>query len=141
MIGQLFESWWVKPVALLLLVLTLCPPALAQEMAQPDVCVEAERDAETDTNRTIWFIAGCLGGVLGLLIAHMVQPSPPATKLLGKSPEYVAVYTDCYKRKAKSIQTKTALTGCAVYAGCVVVLVVAYVAIIAAVVSSEDDWD
>jgi len=49
------------------------------------------------------------------VILHIIlEPSPPATRLLGKSDEYVAVYTDCYREEGKKIQTKNALTGCLV---------------------------
>lgn len=135
MVGQLLQKWWIKPVALVLLVLILCPPALAQEVSQADACTDAERDAEANTNKTIWFIAGCLGGLIGLIIAYAIEPSPPATKLLGKSPEYVAAYTDCYKRKGKSVQTKTALLGCGVAA----VVYLAFVLVVTAAASSEVD--
>ncbi|MFQ6032190.1 MAG: hypothetical protein ACE5K2_04635 [Candidatus Zixiibacteriota bacterium] len=114
MIGELLQKWWIKPVALVLLVLILCPPALAQEVSGADACAEGERDAEADVSKTVFFIVGCVGSVAGLLVAYIYQPSPPAAKLLGKSPEYVAMYTDCYKRKAKNIQIKTTLIGCGV---------------------------
>ncbi len=135
MIGQLLQEWWIKPVALVLLVLISCPAALGQQAMGGDACTEAEIDAERDANKTIWFIAGCCGGIVGLIISYAIEPSPPATKLLGKSPEYVAVYTDCYKRKAKNIQTKMALTGC----GVAVAAYAVYIVIVVAASSSDSD--
>ena len=44
--------------------------------------------------------------------------------MLGKTPEYVALYSDCYKAEAKSIQTKKATNGCLFYAAAMVVYVV-----------------
>jgi len=38
--------------------------------------------------------------------------NPPATRILGKSPEYVAAYSDAYKKEGKHIRTSKALTGC-----------------------------
>ena len=102
-------------------------PLMAQQM-QTEACAAAERDATMDTNTTLWFIAGCCGGLTGLLISYIYAPSPPATRLLGKSPEYVAAYTDCYKAKAKKIQSSKALTGCFVSAAAYVVYIVLVIA-------------
>jgi hypothetical protein len=55
-------------------------------------------------------------------------------QLMGKSPEYVAAYTDCYRKKGKSIKTKNALTGCLVGTG---VTVAIYAIAIAAASSNE----
>ena len=73
---------------------------------------DAQNDAMEDVNGTTWFVIGCLLGLIGWLIAYVSQPNPPATRLLGKSSDYVAVYTDAYRQKAKEIQTSKALTGC-----------------------------
>ena len=64
----------------------------------------------------------------------MSEPNPPAAQLLGKSPEYVVAYTDCYRKKGKSIKTKNALYGCLVGTG---VTVVIYAIIIAAAADEE----
>lgn len=96
----------------------------------------AERDAQANTSGCLWFAAGCLGGVIGLIIAYVYTPSPPASKFIGKSPEYVAYYTDFYQSKAKSIQTKQTLTGCIVSGIANCVLTIVYVAVIAA----AEDW-
>jgi len=118
-----------RAVALVLAVLMLTTPLLAQqEDITAKACADAKKDAEAETSSALWFIAGCLGGWLGLLIAHVYSPSPPAARLVGKSPEYVAAYTDCYKKRAKEIQTKNAWTGCGIYAAAVVVYAVLVVA-------------
>lgn len=87
--------------------------ALAQ---QADIVAEAraaaEADAKADTDTRVWFAAGCLGGWVGLVVAYVYQPSPPAGRLVGKPPEYVAAYTDAYKEAVKKIQTKWAWRGC-----------------------------
>ncbi|MCD6531997.1 hypothetical protein J7K99_06115 [bacterium] len=77
-------------------------------------CTDAKLDAQIDINTTLWMGAGCLFGLLGVGAAYVIEPSPPASRLLGKSAEYVAIYTDCYKEEGKSIQTKAALKGCVV---------------------------
>ncbi len=102
-------------VALCVSIAMFCTPLLAQQ-ADPDLIaqarVDAERDAAMRTNTTLWFAAGCCVGITGLIVSYIYEPAPPATGLLGKSPEYVAYYTEFYKAKAKQIQTKQAQTGC-----------------------------
>lgn len=85
-----------------------------QNSLQAEAIVAAERDARADTNTGLWFLGGCLGGVVGVIVAYAVEPAPPATRLLGKSPEYVAFYTDAYREKAKTLQANSALGGCIV---------------------------
>lgn len=93
---------------------------LAQQAEMAEARMAAENDAKMDVNGTLWFVGGCLGwvillgGIITIGAAYTVQPSPPASRLIGKSPEYVAFYTDAYKAKAKSIQTSKAWTGCVV---------------------------
>lgn len=105
-----------------------------QETAQ-SACLAAERQAQSDISGSTWFIVGCLAGVIGWVIALVTEPSPPATALMGKSPEYVASYTDCYKKKGKGIKSKNALTGCFVGTG---VTVLAYVVIFVALSESDE---
>ena len=97
-----------------------------------DAIAQAEIDAKADVNKTLWFIAGFFGGVLGLILSYVLPPSPPATRLVGKSPEYIAAYTDHYKRVAQKEQFNTALTGCGV---CAVLYVVYYVFVLSLVYS------
>lgn len=100
-----------KSVVLGMAVLTLVVPVMAQEAATNAV-IQAQQQAEADFNKAMWLGVGCLLGWVGLLISYLVQPSPPATALMGKSPEYVVAYTEAYKEKMKSLQTKYALVGC-----------------------------
>ena len=97
----------------------------------------AERDAEADVSKPLWFGAGCLllgasgcvGGsglesplvdvilpglwVAGIAGSYFYRPDPPAERLLGKSPEYVAFYTDAYKAKRGKLQATWTTVGCA----------------------------
>ncbi len=59
--------------------------------------MEATQDAQADENGTLWFFAGCLLGLIGVVIAAVAEPTPPPARLMGKSPEYLAVYTQTYK--------------------------------------------
>jgi len=88
--------------------------ARAQMPSSTDACTQAQLDAQTDVNSTLWFGAGCLLGIWGVGAAYVIEPSPPASRLVGMPPDYVAMYSDCYKAKAKSIQTSQAIKGCVV---------------------------
>jgi len=99
-------------------------PVIAQEGVgeTSDICQRAKLDAQADVNKMLWFGAGCLFGIFGLGAAYIIEPSPPATRLLGKPPEYVAVYTDCYRDEGKRIQTKNALVGCLIGEAAVLII-------------------
>ena len=96
----------------------------------------AEADAEATVNKPLWFAVGCLFTGLGTIVAYVMEPSPPASRLMGKSPEYVAFYTDAYKSKAKSIQGRTALTGCGITLG----VYAAYIVLVGAAVASTTTY-
>jgi len=99
-------------VSILLSILSLPLLALAQDEEAGDACLQAQLDAQSKVNGTIWLGAGCLFGLLGVGAAYLITPTPSAVALLGKSPDYVAVYTDCYADEGRSIQTKNAWLGC-----------------------------
>ncbi len=82
------------------------------QMDTQQACADAEAQAINDISGTTWFLIGCIIGVVGYLVAVAVETNPPASALVGQPPEYVAAYTDCYKRKAKEIKSKNALYGC-----------------------------
>ena len=119
-------------LVILVALLTFSIPfvALAQQYSvYAEATAAAQRDATANTDSTFWFIIGCFGNVLGLIYANYAVPSPPASRLVGKSPEYVAAYSDAYKIKAKQIQTGQAVRGCVTNAvltvacsGCAIVI-------------------
>ncbi len=82
------------------------------KLSSLEVCKLAHLDARKNVNSCLWFGAGFLLGGLGVLVAYIYEPSTPAYRLLDKSPEYVAYYTECYTKTAKKIQTKNAWLGC-----------------------------
>ncbi|MDE0635110.1 MAG: hypothetical protein OXI43_04545 [Candidatus Poribacteria bacterium] len=73
--------------------------------------ISAEHDAQTDINKFLWLVVGFFANIIGILIAIIYQPTPPATRLLEKSQEYTAYYTDAYKAKARGIQLTYAIIG------------------------------
>ena len=88
-----------------------------QVSVQAEAVTAAEADAEASAQKSLWFVIGCGLPVVGIAGAYLLESSPPASRLLGKSPEYVVFYTDAYKAKGKNIQVRTALTGCAIIGG------------------------
>ena len=123
-------------LALLMAILTFSMPFVTfaqQNSLQAEAIVAGERDAQADVNTGLWFLAGCCGTAVGVIVAYAVEPVPPATRLLGKSPEYVAFYTDAYTAKAKSLQANSALGGCVVSA---LVYVVSWTVLFAAAEAS-----
>lgn len=87
-------------------------PILAQVDEFTAGRMAGEQAARAAVNGSMWLAIGCLGNVLGLIVSYVYQPNLPATQLLGKSPEYVAAYTDAYKISAKKSQVSKAWIGC-----------------------------
>ena len=92
----------------------------------------ATEDAKVDTNKTLWFIAGFLGGIIGVILAYAIPPNVPQLRLVGKSPEYVAAYTDAYRSAGIKEQASAAWLGC----GTCAVLYIVY-AVLQTVLLSE----
>ena len=91
---------------------------LAQQVSvQAEAIAAGEADAEADVQKTLWFALGCFFPVLGVVAGCVIAPSPPSSKFLGKSPEYVTFYTDAYQAKAKNLQGRSALIGCGLAGG------------------------
>ncbi|MDE0397967.1 MAG: hypothetical protein OXL96_09200 [Candidatus Poribacteria bacterium] len=76
-----------------------------------DAELMAEQDAESNTKTVRWFFIGFLGGILGILIASVYEPSPPHSRLLGKPPEYIILYTNRYKAKSQRTQVLESIGG------------------------------
>jgi hypothetical protein len=104
-------------MALAVAVLVYPTAVLAQENpggTAAEGMVAGQMDGKANANGALWMGAGCLFGIWAVGAAYLIVPSPPATRLLGKSSEYVMTYTDAYKEGAKSEQTKNAWIGCVV---------------------------
>jgi hypothetical protein len=82
-----------------------------QHPTPADAQLRAEQDAESDAKKVRWFFIGLFGSILGVLIAAIYEPTPPASRLLEKSPEYVAMYTDSYKAKGRRVQVRQSAIG------------------------------
>jgi len=68
----------------------------------------------------VWFFAGFGLGPAGVLMAFLIKPSSSPAVFIGKSQDYIKGYTEGYRSKSVSEQSKLALTGmgtaCAVFA-------------------------
>jgi len=82
--------------------------------ATSSAIIQADADVEASVNTTLWFAAGCLLSWVGILLGYVIEPSPPATAIVGKSPEYVLAYSMRYKEVGKKKQGKVAIIGCVV---------------------------
>ena len=96
----------------------------------------ATEDANKDVSKPLWFGAGfLLSGLLFLPIpygyilppasaigTYFYRPAPPPSRLIGKSPEYIAAYTSAYKLKRGNVQVRWTSAGC--LSGCIVAVVV-----------------
>jgi hypothetical protein len=130
-----------KGIAVVLVALMFSIPVASVLHAQDTgtACMEAERQARSDISGMTWFLIGCVAGPIGYLIA-MSEPNPPSTFLLGKSPEYVALFTSCYRAAGKSIKTKNALYGCLVAVGVQAIFWIIYFVLIYEATETLDDW-
>ena len=118
-------------LAIAMSLIVFATPILAQQGETMKGRMDGEQAARSNVNGTLWMLVGCVGGLLGVVVAYVYEPSPTATLLLGKSPEYVAAYTDGYKSAAKSVQTNRAWIGC-------VISGLAYIAYIVALSTAAD---
>ena len=111
--------------AILIFSAPLMAVAQSQTETTPELSVrdqaiqDAHKDVETDVNKQMWFIIGCIFPGVGILSPYFYKPPIPASNMLGKSPEYVSYYTDAYLQKRESVQFQTALGGQATFCvGC-----------------------
>lgn len=116
-------------IAAIMSLMVFAVPILAQMDDITAGRLAGTQAASASTNGTLWLAIGCLGDIVGVAVAYVIEPQPSATMLLGKSPEYVAAYTDAYKATGKSIQTSKAWTGCIIgaliYIGAAILVAVA----------------
>ena len=101
---------------LMTMFIIICSSSMAQlTQQQIDDQQQAIADAQQDvynTNNVAWIITGFGCGIFGIPIAYLYEPPVPLTRLIGKSPEYVAYYTETYKQQKKMNQVQAAASGC-----------------------------
>lgn len=104
----------------------------AQAEIQSDIPVKptdpveaAKIDARAEVNPPLWFTIGCLIGILGVVAAVMIPPSPPVTAIMGQTPDYAEAYTFAYQQAAKEVRGKATLIGIGARAATAVIVSVA----------------
>ena len=102
----------------ILMILSLPFQSISQETSDG---AQAVIDAKYDAKASIaWPIVsfltatafGCIGGSVVLLTSQVVEPSPPTNRFIGKSTEYVILYTDTYHREVKRQRLISTSAGC-----------------------------
>ena len=59
----------------------------------------------------------CIGAIVGsvpLIVFYSHKLTPPAERFIGKSPEYIDIYTDAYKTRTQRLKYKYAAIGSAI---------------------------
>ena len=87
------------------------------EVEKLGVIEAAKADAKSDldnTQRILWFLGGVGCGVCTVGAAAVSNPNPPMHRLLGKSPEYVAIYANTYTKQMRTSRFGLASAGCLV---------------------------
>ena len=78
-----------------------------------------ERDGKSSTSTAAWVAIGCITGGVSWIYPELMQPVPPTSGTVGKSPEYVAAYNDAYIKARKStIQKGSCYGGLAFVVAC-----------------------
>ena len=103
---------------------------------QHEARINAEQDAEIDVSKILWVVVGLFTTIIGILIAYIYQPTPPATRLFEKSQEYTLFYTEAYQAKTRSIQLTYAVVGFAIGAGIAFITFLSVLAIIGSIRSN-----
>ena len=73
---------------------------------------DARRDVGQDVSAISWGIGGFFCSVCAVAYVYIDKPQVPASRLVGKSAEYVSFYTDTYNREIKKQRGQAAMIGC-----------------------------
>lgn len=71
-----------------------------------------ERAAKERFEESKWQAIGCVGGILGIGLAYMQEPIIPPIGIMGKSPTYIAAYTESFRTTTQNLQARKATEGC-----------------------------
>jgi hypothetical protein len=86
-------------------------PSVPMTAELQTACNSAKASAKENHSSTGYMVGGFLCGVFGFALALMSKPDPPAEALLGKSGDYVLIYTNCYQEVAKKKNVSASCSG------------------------------
>ncbi len=119
----------MKKIISVMLIVYLLLPMNVFSQDQEAGYADGMQDAAASVDGVTWILTGCVTGGFSYLYPSLFNPAVPQSRLVGKSPEYVANYTDGYNFKRKKIIQKNSLIGGGIYWGsCVIYVVVASLA-------------
>ncbi len=107
-----------KVIALSTLILMLSTTLLypiathAQMTEVQQAEADARRDVSQDVSPISWGVGGFFCGVCAVAYVYIDKPQVPASRLVGKSADYVSFYTDTYNREVKKQRGQAAMIGC-----------------------------
>ena len=100
-------------LVLILFTTLLYPIAMHAQMTEVQQAeADALRDVDQDVSPISWGIGGFFCGVCAVAYVYIDKPQVPASRLVGKSAEYVSFYTDTYNREVRKQRGQAALIGC-----------------------------
>lgn len=103
---------------LIVLMLFSFSTVTAHDFQMRDVEDTATSTAKQDANTCIYALAGCGVPIFSLFyVEYAPARKVPASELLGKSPEYVQVYTRVYQQELRKKRRRAVLWGTLVSTG------------------------
>ena len=91
------------------------PQNQEQLTTQQQAIFDANNDVQQNVSGALWFFGGAGCGILTFAYAVLDTPQVPMTRLLGKSPAYIAIYTTEYQSKAKRKRITSSCLGWGVF--------------------------
>lgn len=79
-------------------------PVDQEVLARIQALEDARRDAKSDYNQWFYMGYGCCFGVFGFIYEYIDAPTVRTERILGKSPEYITIYSTEYLRIARRRQ-------------------------------------
>ncbi len=100
-------------LVLILFTTLLYPIAIYAQMTEVQQAeADARRDVGQDVSAISWGIGGFFCSVCAVAYVYIDKPQVPASRLVGKSAEYVSFYTDTYNREVRKQRGQAAMIGC-----------------------------
>jgi ABC-type spermidine/putrescine transport system permease subunit I len=92
-----------------------------REKYNDNICAYAQDDASFTTNSCLWQLVGGVLGPVGVLMGCLILPAVPPSRIMGRTPEYVAQYTKCFNDNMRWNQFWASIWTCGEVYGVVIV--------------------